>query len=136
MTKKKTYMRYKLGSLPSGYIAQKLLNDYRVGFITTMMKKVLFKKYKFKQKYDIIWYFDFIINISLKYQVGCIQKPLAYYRLHDYNYSKKIQIHINELSNWIFVNKNLMNRFSLSLSRVRRFILKLKIKNFLNSLGV
>ena len=129
-------MRYKLGSLPSGYIAQKLLNDYRVGFITTMMKKVLFKKYKFKQKYDIIGDFDFIINISLKYQVGCIQKPLAYYRLHDYNYSKKIQIHINELSNWIFVNKNLMNRFSLSLSRVRRFILKLKIKNFLNSLGV
>ena len=134
--KKKTYMRYKLGSLPSGYIAQKLLNDYRVGFITTMMKKALFKKYKFKQKYDIIGDFDFIINISLKYQVGCIQKPLAYYRLHDYNYSKKIQIHINELSNWIFVNKNLMNRFSLSLSRVRRFILKLKIKNFLNSLGV
>ncbi len=129
-------MRYKLGSLPSGYIAQKLLDDYRVGFITTMMKKTLFKKYKFKQKYDIIGDFDFIINISLKYKVGCIQKPLAYYRLHDYNYSKKIKIHINELSNWIFVNNNLMNKLSLSLSQVRRFILKLKIKNLLNSLGV
>ena len=124
--KKKTYMRYKLGSLPSGYIAQKLLNDYRVGFITTMMKKVLFKKYKFKQKYDIIGDFDFIINISLKYQVGCIQKPLAYYRLHDYNYSKKIQIHINELSNWIFVNKNLMNKYFFILISGEKIYFKTK----------
>ena len=134
--KKKIYMRYKLGSLQSGYIAQELLNDYKVGFLTTMMKKSLFEKYKFKQKYDIIGDFEFIIKISLKYKIGCLQKPLAYYRMHDYNYSKKIQIHLHELSNWIIVNKNLMNKLHLSYFQVRKFILKLKVKNLLNILGV
>ena len=41
---------------------------------------------------------------------------------------------LSKTSNGIFIS--LMNKLSLSLSQVRRFILKLKIKNLLNSLGV
>ena len=54
-----------------------------------MLEKNIFKKYRFNSKYNIIGDFDFFIKISQKYKFGCIQSPLASYRVHDSNLSGK-----------------------------------------------
>ena len=135
--KNKTFIKYKKGSLPSGFITQKLLNEYSVGILTTMINKKMFKFFKFKSKYNIIGDFDFIIRSSLKFKIGCIQEPLAYYRIHTSNYSiSKRKLHINELSRWILDNKKIIKKFSLSLNSIKKQIFKLRIKSYLRSLGV
>ena len=103
--KRKKSIGYK-HSLPAGFITQKILNNYSVGIVTTMLDKNIFKKYKFNSKYNIIGDFDFFIKISQKYKFGCIQSPLASYRVHDSNFSKKrIDLHIRELKDWLSINK-------------------------------
>ena len=96
--KTKLHFNYKM---PNGKITQNLLNDYKVGILSVLAKKNFFLKKNFNQKYNIIGDFDFFINLSLKENFYCIQKPLAYYRIHDNNYSKNIKIYSNELKNWL-----------------------------------
>ena len=40
-------------------ITQQLLNNYFLGILTVMVKKKIFKKYRFTNKYNIIGDFDF-----------------------------------------------------------------------------
>ena len=49
---------------------------------------------------------------------------------------KKIEIYINELSDWIELNSKNFNKYELSLFHIRFLIFKLKIKNFLKKMGV
>jgi len=135
--KKRIYVRYKKENLPFGFITQILLNDYTVGILTIMVDKKVFKFYKFKKIYNIIGDFDFIIRASLKFKIGCLQIPLAYYRIHSFNFSKKkIDLHIKELKHWVSSNQSLFKKFSLSSSALNTLILKLKIKNYTKFLGV
>ena len=57
--------------------------------LTTMIRKKIFLKNRFDEKYNIIGDFDLFIRISLKRKIFSIQKPLAYYRVHDANMTKK-----------------------------------------------
>ena len=41
-----------------------------------MIDRDVFNYYKFKNSYNIIGDFDFIIRASLKFKIGCIQEPL------------------------------------------------------------
>ena len=76
-----------------------------------MLEKNIFKKYKFNSKYNIIGDFDFFIKISQKYKIGCIQSPLASYRVHDSNLSgKRIDLHIKELKDWLSINKKKLEK--------------------------
>lgn len=135
--KNKTFIKYKKGSLPYGFITQKLLNEYSVGILTTMINKKMFKSFKFNGKYNIIGDFDFIIRSSLRFKIGCIQEPLAYYRIHTSNYSiNRRKLHIYELSRWILDNKKIAKKFSLSLKTIKKQIFKLKIKSYLRFLGM
>ena len=87
--------------------------------------------------FNIIGDFDFIIKISQKISIGCIQKPLAIYRLHNENYSKqKIDLHINELKNWVRENENKLKKYSYSINAIKKTIFILKFKRFLRFLGV
>ena len=132
---KKKHIGYK-NLLPTGYITQKILNNYSVGFVTTMLDKNIFDKYKFNGKYNIIGDFDFFIKVSQKYQFGCIQSPLATYRVHGSNLSsRKIDLHIKELTNWLNINKKSLNKISYNTSSIKKTLLKLKIKYYLKFLG-
>ena len=134
-TKKKKYLPYQ--KLPSGKITQKLLNNYSIGILTVLIDKDIFLNNKFNKDYNIIGDFDFIIKISQKISIGCIQKPLAIYRLHNENYSKqKIDLHINELKNWVRENENKLKKYSYSINAIKKTIFILKFKRFLRFLGV
>ncbi len=134
--KRKKSIGYK-HSLPVGFITQKILNNYSVGIVTTMLDKNIFKKYKFNSKYNIIGDFDFFIKISQKYKFGCIQSPLASYRVHDSNFSKKrIDLHIRELKDWLSINKKKLKNLSFSTNSINRTLIKLRVKYYLQYLGV
>ena len=127
--------RYKF-YLPSGQITKKLLKKYFIGLGTVLIDIKVFKNLKFNNNYNIIGDFDFFMKISTKYHIGAIQKPLAYYRDHSSNLSKKkIKYHILELENWIKLNKNNFKKYKDSLIFIKIFIYKLKIKYFLQKLG-
>ncbi len=134
--KKKKKIGYK-SLLPAGFITQKILNNYSVGIVTTILEKDIFKKYKFNNKYNIIGDFDFFIKISQKYKFGSIQSPLASYRVHDSNLSgKRIDLHIKELKYWLSVNKKRLKNLSFSTNMINKTLIKLRIKYYLQYLGV
>ena len=90
--------------LPQGYITKQLLEDYTMGIITVIFRKELLKIFNlsFNPKYNIIGDFDFNIKLSQKVKCSCIQKPLAFYRVHGENYSlKNLNEEIQELEYWI-----------------------------------
>ena len=64
--------------------------------------------------------------------IGCIQRPLANYRIHDNNFSKKkIHVHINELKNWIKEKESVFSEDGFSLFSQKIFLYKLILKNFI-----
>ena len=75
--------------LYNGLITQELLDNFKMPILTTMIRKKIFLKNRFDEKYNIIGDFDLFIRISLKEKIFSIQKPLAYYRVHDANMTKK-----------------------------------------------
>ena len=105
---KKTKKIIPKDQLPSGKITQKLLDSYKIGgILTALLKKQIFKKRIFDKRYEIIGDFDFFINISLNSYFQSIEEPLAYYRIHKSSTSsKKINLQIKELNNWLEENKN------------------------------
>ncbi len=134
--KRKKNIGYK-NLLPTGLITQKILNNYSVGLVTTMLDKKIFKKFKFNDKYNIIGDFDFFIKLSEKYEFGCIQSPLASYRVHDSNLSgKRIDLHIKELKEWLIINKRRLNNLSFSINSIYKTLIKLRIKYYMKYLGV
>ena len=117
--------------LPYGFITKKLLNDYKLGILTVCLDRSLFKKFNFNNKYNIIGDFDFFINISLTEKIGCIQEPLAFYRIHNNNYSTThTESHIEELSNWLKNNRFLKTDYNFSLFYQKFYVFKLKVKYF------
>ena len=76
-------------NIRSGMISKYLLKDYSIGILSVFLRRKIFKNNTFNKKYNIIGDFDFFTNLSLKYNFFTIDKPLAYYRVHDDNYSKK-----------------------------------------------
>ena len=130
---KKIKICYK-SKLPKGFITQSLLNNYCIGILTVMIKKELFRKYSFNQKYNIIGDFDLFLRLSKVYKIESIQKPLSYYRLHKNNLSqRKIDDYIEELNFWLkdFNKKN--KKLKYSLKKIQLFIFKLKIKKLFSN---
>ena len=120
-------------SLPSGLITQKLLNNYSVGILTVLLEKKFFKKFAFNEKYNIVGDFDFFINLSRYYNIGSIDKPLAFYRIHKSNLSiKKIDLHYNELKNWLNFNEKKFLKEKFKLRNIKVLLVKLKLKATLN----
>ena len=117
--------------LASGEITQLLLNNYNIGLLTAMIKKDIFNHDKFDEKYEIIGDFDFVIKLSQKFKLHCIQEPLATYRIHGSNLSlKRIDNHAKELEYWIDINRKKFVKLGYSLTRQRIYLLKLRIKSF------
>lgn len=133
--KKKTESVKHKSTLPFGFISQKLLDFYCVGILSVLLEKSFFNSYSFNNEYNIIGDFDLIIRLSHKFKIGCIQKPLAYYRIHNNNFSlKKIDIYINELNKWIKFYEKEFSSYRFNLRKQKFLLFKLRIKNFLKRL--
>ena len=131
---KKKFIKHKM-QLPFGSITQKLLDYYSLGIATVLLEKSFFKKFKFNETYNVIGDFDFFIKLSQKFKIGSIQEPLAIYRLHGNNFStKRSNIYIEELEQWISENEKELLLSKLSLRQQKILLLKLKIKYFFNRL--
>tara|TARA_B100000579_G_scaffold1672_1_gene1313 strand:- start:57 stop:842 length:786 start_codon:yes stop_codon:yes gene_type:complete len=119
--------------LPSGKITQNLLNFYSIGILTTLVRRNIFKRYKFNKDYNIIGDFDLFITLSQKFKIGSIQEPLASYRVHSSNYSSQnLETHIKELKSWININDQRLRQKGYNVNQQKFFLLKLKIKSFFN----
>ena len=119
-------------SLPSGSITQKLLNTYSIGISTVLLEKKIFKKFMFNEKYNIIGDFDFFINLSRYYNLGSIEKPLTFYRIHKSNFSiKKVDLHYNELKNWLNFNEKKLLKQKFKFGKIKLLLAKLKVKTVL-----
>ena len=130
----KKFVKFK-SKLPSGFITQKLLNFYCIGILSVLLEKSFFKLNSFNNNYNVIGDFDYFINLSQKFEIGCVQEPLAYYRIHGNNFSlKKIDVYINELSKWIIENESKLISNNLNFRKQKILLLKLRIKNFLRRL--
>lgn len=115
--------------LPYTNIVQENLKNYKIGIPTTMLKRDIFNHYRFDSKYEIIGDFDFFIRVIQNYKTGVIKEPLAYYRLHDKNFSKKkSQLYIKELEHWLLLNQNSFENKGFSITAQKYYLLKLKIK--------
>ena len=87
--------------LPSGYIHNKIVNNYCIGILTVMIEKDLINNYLFNSEYHIIGDFDLLIRLSKNEKISSIQTPLAYYSWHGENESsKKSLLRIKELERW------------------------------------
>ena len=138
MNKKIKFQKHK-SLLPEGRITDRLLKDYVIAILTVMIDRNLLLKNKFNQNYEIIGDFDLFLNLSKKYKIGTIQAPLAFYRIHNNNFSNKINIYIRELKSWISKNEKKFILSGHSLFQLKYYLFKLNIKNIIRliaNLGV
>ena len=119
-------------NIRSGMISKYLLKDYSIGILSVFLRRKIFKNNTFNKKYNIIGDFDFFTNLSLKYNFFTIDKPLAYYRVHDDNYSKKkIDEFISEMKFWMNKNKKKYENKNISLFHQKILLKKFQIKKIL-----
>ena len=103
----KKYKLWSKSNLPEGSISSKIINNYSIGLLTVMINKKILNKFKlnFNSKFKIIGDFDLFLKISKKSKILCVQKPLAYYRMHENNFTLKNQdVLIKELKSWVKTN--------------------------------
>ena len=113
---KKKKINYK-GRLPSGYIYSKIIKNYNVGLVTTLVrKKTLLRLNKFFDlRFTHIGDFDLFIRLAKICKFKATQLPTAIYRVH----SKMLTIvdkrtAIAELELWLSENKKQINKYDFS----------------------
>ena len=97
---------------PSGFIYEKLLDDYNVGIITTVFRKSIIKDLEkiFDERFSIIGDFDFFLKLAKSNYFHYINEPLAYYRIHKENFSTVFkEKEMQEFDTWLSENKNNIN---------------------------
>ena len=124
---------------PSGFIYKKLLNDYNIGIITVIFRKSIIKNISkiFDERFSIIGDFEFFLRLSKSYYFHYINTPLAYYRIHDKNYSSlHVEREMEEIDIWLMENKNEISHKQLKKIKkqtILRKLLHLKFnKNYKN----
>tara|TARA_B100000700_G_scaffold331297_1_gene462944 strand:- start:3574 stop:4479 length:906 start_codon:yes stop_codon:yes gene_type:complete len=124
---------------PSGFIYKKLLNEYNIGIITVIFRKSIIKSISkiFDERFSIIGDFEFFLRLSKSYYFHYINTPLAYYRIHDKNYSSlHVEKEMEEIDIWLKENKNEISHQQLKKIKkqtILRKLLHLKFnKNYKN----
>ena len=110
-TKKKLYVNRKL---PRGKIYNKLIENYNVGILASVIRKKFYLKLKkkFDERFSIIGDFDLFLRLSKICLFESVQEPLASYRLHGKNLSiinKEKEIEESEI--WLRENTFDLNEF-------------------------
>jgi len=127
LSKKKIFIKTKSAS---GYIYEKLLDKYNVGIITTIFRKNILNNLSnfFDERFSIIGDFDFFLKLSKLHYFHYISTPLAYYRIHEKNYSSIFSgKEMEEFELWLDENKKHIDYKKLSKMHKR-----LKIRKLLN----
>ena len=133
--RKKTEKVFVKNKLPQGNITQELLNNYRVGLLTILVKKEVFINNAFNPNYNIIGDFDFVLKLSLNSKFAGVDKPLARYRRHNKNFSEKyLSMYIAEVRDWIKNNTNIYKEKGYSLIYQKILLKKLQIKKIFKNL--
>ena len=103
-SKKKEIAKKKI--LKSGYITKHLFESYDIGILTALLRKTAYDSIPgFDSQYKFSGDFDLFIRLSSKWKIGCVQEPLAYYRIHNDNYTFVHNINhaaeIEDLEKWL-----------------------------------
>ena len=115
---------------PSGFIYEKLLEEYNVGIITAIFRKNILKDLTkiFDERFSIIGDFDFFLKLSKLHYFHFISTPLAFYRIHDKNFSSIFkEKEMAEFNIWAQDNKN--NISSAKLTKMKN---KISIRQLLH----
>tara|TARA_B100001248_G_C27352710_1_gene442175 strand:- start:35 stop:778 length:744 start_codon:yes stop_codon:yes gene_type:complete len=138
-------------------IYESLIKNFNASLISIMIKKSVIEKekYLFNPKFDHIGDYDFILRMAKKYKFGYISEPLAIYRIHENNLTRKNRLNeINEMDTWIkqnvldlnlkeiqpiknkslerkFIHHKINGEFLNSFSIFSKISLKLKLKFFI-----
>jgi len=115
---------------PSGFIYEKLLEDYNVGIITAVFRKNIIKNLSkiFDERFSIIGDFDFFLKLSKKHYFHYIDTPLAYYRIHDKNFSSIYkEREMDEFNIWVNENKN-----NISFEKLKKMKKKISLRKLLH----
>jgi len=116
--------------LIKGIIDKKILSNYKIGIITSMIRKDLLidNKIYFDKKYNHIGDFDLFIKLSRICEFDAVQVPVATYRIHGNNLSlKNSDREISELKSWLLENKLLLN-----MEQKKQFSARILNREFIN----
>ena len=115
---------------PSGFIYEKLLDEYNVGIITVIFRKKIIKNLSkiFDERFSIIGDFDFFLKLSKSHYFHYISRPLSYYRIHDKNFSSVYkEKEMDEFNMWANENKN-----NIGPEKLRKMKNKISIRKLLH----
>ncbi len=101
--KKKRWVAYHR-RVPTGKVLGNLLEDFYVGLLTLMVQRTALEAldYPFDPRYNIIGDFDLVVRLAVHWKLGCVNEPVAYYRIHGNNETRKQRVrHIDELEHWL-----------------------------------
>ncbi len=116
--------------LIKGIIDKKILSNYKIGIITSIIRKDLLidNKIYFDKKYNHIGDFDLFIKLSRICEFDAVQAPVATYRIHGNNLSlKNSDREISELKSWLLENKLLLN-----MEQKKQFSARILNREFIN----
>ena len=106
--KKRKWLAYR--ELPSGYITNELIKNYKVGILTLVIKRsiILNEESIFNGDYHIIGDYDAVIRLSLKTKIVPTLDPVALYRIHGQNeFGKSRALYLDEMKSWVNSTGNL-----------------------------
>ncbi len=109
---KKKFKKISTSKVFSGYIQSKIIYDYHIGILTTLIRKKIFDAAGgYDNFFHICGDFEFNIRISKNNKLVGLKEHLAYYRIHNENISKDIDKELTELEYCyeIFKKKNFKN---------------------------
>ena len=127
LRKKKIFSKKKL---LKGKIFNNIFSDYKIGVITTVIrKKILIQNnIKFESSYNHIGDFDLFIKLSKICEFETVQEPVATYRVHGENLSlKNTKKEIEEMKNWLQLNKEVLNKL-----QEKQFMTRIHNREFVN----
>jgi glycosyltransferase involved in cell wall biosynthesis len=125
--------------LPSGKILINLLKNYIAPLPTIIIKSQLLNslKFIFNEKFEIIGDFDLMMRLAMEENIIGLDQPLAFYRIHESNFSKNKNLELSEKTYWLsqyreqLVTQNpLIDKLLLTIEK--KIYLE---KNFLNLQG-
>ena len=124
--------------LKSGYITKNIFKNFEIGILTVLIRKVAYNSVLgFNNQYNFIGDFDLFIRLSSKWKIDCVQEPLAYYRIHNNNFSFVNNVNnvveIEELEKWILDEKIISDKNLIPyLHHVNKRIVFIKTIKYVN----
>ena len=122
---------FSTNNLLKGKIDKKILSNYKIGVITTVIRNNILKtnNLNFEPKFNHIGDFDLFIKLSKICEFDAIQEPVATYRVHGENLSLRSRDkEILELKYWFKTNQNFLNE-----EQETKFLIRIANKEYIST---